>query len=258
MARLFADDREVSNMPSTARQRLTLDIGDTPVYAIGDIHGRHDLLLKVENAIVKDASRLAGRKLIITLGDYIDRGPSSAQVVSHLMGPPPENFDRICLTGNHEIMMLDYIDGRISFSDWMRMGAGALLSSYGLDAEHLPLIFPTAGKLDAFIRQSLPRPHIDFMRSLPILVDTPDVLFVHAGIDPRLPIGQQNDDDLVFIRNRFLESREPLPKLIVHGHTPGDAPDIRDMRLNLDTGAFKTDRLTVARLWRGQVHLFST
>ncbi|TCU21171.1 serine/threonine protein phosphatase 1 [Rhizobium azibense] len=245
-------------MLSPARQRLQLDPGDRPIYAVGDVHGRHDLLQMAEYTIVRDAARLPGRKLIIMLGDYIDRGPSSAQVISHLMGPVPESFDRICLTGNHEIMMLDYIDGKISFSEWMRMGADSLLRSYGLDAEHLPLIFPTASKLDGFIRQSLPRQHIDFMRALPILVDTPDVLFVHAGIDPSLTIDKQSDDDLVFIRERFLDSGIPLPKLVVHGHTPCSEPDIQPRRLNLDTRAFKSGRLTVARLWRGRVHLFST
>jgi serine/threonine protein phosphatase 1 len=245
-------------MPSAGRKRLTFDPGDMPIYAIGDIHGRFDLLQQAEQAIVDDASRLPGRKLIITLGDYVDRGPSSAQVISHLMAPPPEHFDRICLTGNHEIVMLEYIDGRISFADWMPMGADALLRSYGLDVDQLPLIFPAATKLDAFIRQSLPKPHIEFLRSLPILVDTPDVLFVHAGIDPLRSIEDQKDDDLVFIRHRFFESPVPLPKLIVHGHTPVERPETHPTRLNIDTGAFQSDRLTVARLWQGRVHLFST
>jgi hypothetical protein len=108
-------------MASNARTRLQFDPGDMPIYAIGDIHGRLDLLQQAERSIIDNAARLPGRKLIVTLGDYIDRGPSSAQVISHLMAPPPPDFDRICLTGNHEIMMLDYIDGLISFGDWMQM-----------------------------------------------------------------------------------------------------------------------------------------
>jgi serine/threonine protein phosphatase 1 len=245
-------------MASSARTRLQFDPGDMPIYAIGDIHGRLDLLQQAERSIIENASRLPGRKLIVTLGDYIDRGPTSAQVISHLMAPPPPDFERICLTGNHEIMMLDYIDGVISYADWMPMGAASLLRSYGLDPEQLPLVFPTASKLDSFIRQSLPKPHLEFLRSLPILADTPDVLFVHAGIDPLRPIMNQTDEDLVFIRQRFFESRVRLPKLVVHGHTPVERADVRDRRLNLDTGAFRSNRLTVARLWRGKVHLFST
>ncbi|EJZ17594.1 serine/threonine specific protein phosphatase [Rhizobium sp. Pop5] len=240
------------------RPRLTLDIAEIPTYAIGDIHGRYDLLLKAEEAILRDGARLPGRKLIVTLGDYIDRGPESAQVISHLMEPPPEGFDRICLAGNHENTMLDYIDGWVSYDDWMGMGSAELLKSYGLDPEHLPLVFPSGAKLDAFIRQSLPHTHIDFMRAMPIMLDTPNVVFVHAGIDPTLPLAAQRDDDLVFIRNRFLESKVPLPKLVVHGHTPNDEPDIRSRRLNLDTRAYRSGKLTAARFWQGQVHLFST
>ncbi|WP_432443118.1 metallophosphoesterase family protein [Rhizobium aethiopicum] len=240
------------------RPRLTLDIAEIPTYAIGDIHGRYDLLLKAEEAILQDGARLPGQKLIVTLGDYIDRGPESAQVITHLMEPPPDGFDRICLAGNHEIAMLDYVDGWLPYDDWMRMGSAESLKSYGLDPEHLPLVFPSGAQLDAFLRQSLPHTHIDFMRALPIMLDTPSVVFVHAGIDPMLPLSAQTEDDLVLIRHRFLESRVPLPKLVVHGHTPSDEPDIRPRRLNLDTRAFRSGKLTVARFWQGRVHLFST
>ncbi|WP_208601686.1 metallophosphoesterase family protein [Rhizobium aethiopicum] len=258
MSDALARRSEVWKMGRQPRPRLTLDIADTPTYAVGDIHGRYDLLLKVEEAILRDGARLPGQKLIVMLGDYIDRGPESAQVIAHLMEPPPDGFERICLAGNHEIAMLDYIDGWLSYDDWMRMGAAELLKSYGLDPEHLPLVFPSGAQLDAFLRQSLPHTHIDFMRTLPIMLDTPDVAFVHAGIDPVLPLSAQTEEDLVLIRHRFLESRIPLPKLIVHGHTPSDEPDIRPRRLNLDTRAFRSGRLTVARFWQGRVHLFST
>lgn len=258
MSDSLARDGSISKMTRPARTRLAIDIDAVPTYAIGDIHGRYDLLLKAEEAIYRDAERLPGRKLIVTLGDYIDRGPESAQVISHLMEPPIEGFDRICLTGNHEVVMLDYIDGWASYEEWMHMGAAELLKSYGLDAEHLPLVFRTGAQLDAFIRQSLPRTHIDFMRAMPILIDTQNVLFVHAGIDPMLTIDEQADEDLVFIRQRFIESDAPLPKLVVHGHTPVHEPDVQPQRLNIDTKAVFTDRLTVARFWQGQVHLFST
>ncbi|MGO7534126.1 metallophosphoesterase family protein [Rhizobium leguminosarum] len=253
-----ARSSEVSKMARQPRPRLTLDIAAIPTYAIGDIHGRYDLLVKAEAAILRDGARLPGRKLIVTLGDYIDRGPESAQVITHLMEPPPDGFDRICLAGNHEVAMLDYIDGWISYDDWMQMGSAESLKSYGLDPEHLPLVFPSGAKLDAFIRQSLPRTHIDFMRAMPVLLETPSVIFVHAGINPKLRLSEQTDEDLVIIRQRFLESRVPLPKLFVHGHTPNDEPDIRPRRLNLDTRAYRSGKLTVARLWQGQVHLFST
>lgn len=258
MGEALARHSEVWKMGRQPRPRLTLDIAEIPTYAIGDIHGRYDLLLKAEEAILQDGTRLPGQKLIVTLGDYIDRGPESAQVITHLMEPPPDGFDRICLAGNHEIAMLDYVDGWLPYDDWMRMGSAESLKSYGLDPEHLPLVFPSGAQLDAFLRQSLPHTHIDFMRALPIMLDTPSVVFVHAGIDPMLPLSAQTEEDLVLIRHRFLESRVPLPKLVVHGHTPSDEPDIRPRRLNLDTRAFRSGRLTVARFWQGRVHLFST
>ncbi|MBB3350882.1 serine/threonine protein phosphatase 1 [Rhizobium sp. BK049] len=258
MGEALARHSEVWKMGRQPRPRLTLDIAEIPTYAIGDIHGRYDLLRKAEEAILQDGARLPGQKLIVTLGDYIDRGPESAQVITHLMEPPPDGFDRICLAGNHEIAMLDYVDGWLPYDDWMRMGSAESLKSYGLDPEHLPLVFPSGAQLDAFLRQSLPHTHIDFMRALPIMLDTPSVVFVHAGIDPMLPLSAQTEEDLVLIRHRFLESRVPLPKLVVHGHTPSDEPDIRPRRLNLDTRAFRSGKLTVARFWQGRVHLFST
>ncbi|WP_337267538.1 metallophosphoesterase [Oryzifoliimicrobium ureilyticus] len=245
-------------MPLSARKRLKFDPGDRPIYAIGDVHGRLDLLQQAEAAIVEDASRMPGPKLIIMLGDYIDRGPSSAQVLAHLMTPAPQDFDRLCLLGNHELMMLEYMNGSLPFTEWLKMGSAATLASYGLDAEHLKLIFPIASKLDNFIRQSLPRQHVEFLQRMPILIDTPHTIFVHAGIDPSVPLEKQTDEDLVFIRQRFFDSPIKLPKLVVHGHTPHNEPEIARRRLNVDTRAFKSGHLTVARLWRGRVHLFST
>lgn len=229
-----------------------------PTYVIGDVHGCYDLLLRLEALIVADAARLPGRKLIVMLGDYVDRGPSSSRVISHLMDPPPTGFDRVCLTGNHEIAMVDYIDGKISLTDWLGLGADATLASYGMEPAQLAKHYPTPKKLDAYIRKSLPAAHIAFMRELPILLDTPDALFVHAGIDPSLPISEQGDEELIYIRGRFFESPLPLPKLIIHGHTPVETPHVHGLGLNIDTGACWSGVLTAARLWQGHVHISST
>ena len=240
------------------RRRERLESLDMPTYVIGDVHGRYDLLSMLERKIVADAAGLPGRKLIIMLGDYIDRGPASAQVVGRLMAPPPNGFDRICLTGNHEMEMLAYIDGEISLDDWVALGGDATLHSYGVDISTLRQQYPSQKKLDTFIRTWLPDDHLEFLRRLPILLDTPQALFVHAGIDPDRPISDQQDADLVFIRSRFYDSAQPLPKLIVHGHTPIKRADARGLRLNLDTGAFHSGRLTAARLWKGRIHITST
>ena len=240
------------------RRRDFIDNASTPTYAIGDVHGCHDLLATLEDKIIADAARLPGRKLIVMLGDYIDRGPASARVISRLIAPPPPEFDRICLTGNHEITMLAYIDEQISLSDWLSMGAEATLQSYGIDVAHLARQHSSHKKLDDFIRSSLPAAHIEFLRSLPVMVDTPAALFVHAGIDPDRSIADQLDEDLVYIRSQFLDSRHPMPKLVVHGHTPVKRVMANGERLNLDTGAFRSGTLSAARLLRGRVHVTST
>jgi serine/threonine protein phosphatase 1 len=240
------------------RRRENIDIAVTPTYVIGDVHGRYDLLSALERKIVIDAAELPGRKLIIMLGDVIDRGPGSAQIVSRLMAQPPKGFDRICLTGNHELIMLAYVDGDIALDDWLSLGGEATLNSYGLDIRQLVRQYPDKRKLDTFIRHWLPAGHIEFLRRMPILVDTPQALFVHAGIDPERTIAAQTDDDLVFIRSRFLDSPQPLPKLIVHGHTPVQRAEAHGLRLNIDTGAFRTGTLTAARFWDGHIHVTST
>ncbi|MGV1838491.1 metallophosphoesterase family protein [Rhizobium rhizogenes] len=240
------------------RRRERLDLLNMPTYVIGDVHGRYDLLSALERKIFTDAATLPGRKLIVMLGDYIDRGPASAQVISRLMAPPPNGFDRICLTGNHEMAMLDYIDGDISLDDWVALGGDATLKSYGADIQTLRQQYPQQKKLDTFLRTWLPDDHINFLRSLPILLDTPEALFVHAGIDPDRPIAEQGDDDLVYIRSRFHDSAQPLPKLIIHGHTPVKEADADGLRLNIDTGAFYSGKLTAARLWQGRVLITTT
>lgn len=247
-----------NEMQTQQRRREYRDIDGIPTYAIGDIHGRYDLLASAEAMIATDAEQLPGRKLIVTLGDYVDRGPESARVINCLMAPPPADFDRVCLTGNHETAMLSYVDGEITLTQWLAMGAEATLLSYGLDSQHLAKQYPSPRKLDEFIRSSLPSDHIAFLRDLPIMLDTPSVLFVHAGINPHASIADQTDQDLVFIRGRFIKSRTPLPKLVVHGHTQVTSPEARGRRLNLDTGAFHSGKLTVARFWSGSVHVMST
>lgn len=249
---------KIGNGSGHRRHRERLEHLDMPTYVIGDVHGRYDLLSALERKIVADAAGLPGRKLIVMLGDYIDRGPASAQVVSRLMAPPPNGFDRICLTGNHEMAMLAYADGEISLDDWVALGGDATLASYGVDILKLKEEYPKQKKLDTFVRTWLPDDHVNFLRRLPILLDTPEALFVHAGIDPDRPISEQQDDDLVFIRSRFYDSAQPLPKLIVHGHTPIRRAEVNGLRLNLDTGAFHTGRLSAARLWQGRVHITST
>lgn len=232
------------------RARLLLDMTDTAIYAIGDVHGCLDPLLALERNIVADARDLPGNKLIVMLGDYVDRGPASSQVLDHLVAPPPSGFERVCLAGNHEIVMQDYLEGRASRADWMRMGGEAALLSYGIDHERLRGIYKSEASIDHIIRKSIPAAHLAFLRSLPILVESAKYLFVHAGIRPEIPLERQADADLVFIRSAFYERANLLTRYVIHGHTPVAEAKREGMRVNLDTGAFYTGKLTALRIWR--------
>jgi serine/threonine protein phosphatase 1 len=234
------------------RARLQLDTAGTAIYAIGDVHGSLDELLALEDAIVADASRLPGRKLIIMLGDYIDRGPASAQVLDHLIQPPPEGFERICLAGNHEVQMLDYAESRAGLSQWLAIGAAATLLSYGIDYERLGQLYRSAGQVDEVIRKAIPAAHLALLRSLPVLVEAPRYIFVHAGIRPDVELDRQSDEDLVLIRSAFYERAHLLKKYVVHGHTPVEEAERAGARINIDTGAYFSGRLTALRIWQNR------
>jgi serine/threonine protein phosphatase 1 len=239
------------NARPTRRARLRLNAtDDMPIYAIGDVHGCLEQLLDLEQRIVADARRLPGDKLIVMLGDYVDRGPDSAGVIDHLMAPPPEGFTRICLAGNHEMLMLACLEGRCALSKWVALGARATLLSYGIDHDSLVRIYGQAHELDAAIRSAIPAEHAAFLRSLPVLVQAPGFVFVHAGFDPDMPPERQSDDVLVSIRSAFYERAHLLKETVIHGHTPVSEARLEGRRLNIDTGACLGGPLTAVRIWR--------
>ena len=239
--------RERPSAPSR-RARLHLDMTGLAVYAIGDVHGCHDELLALESRIAADAAGIKARKLIIMLGDYVDRGPASSQVVDHLLTEPPQGFERICLAGNHELMMLEALDRSMSLREWNDMGGDTTLRSYGIDYDHLSRVCSLDEQAE-MVRGAIPAAHVAFLRSLPILVDSPAYVFVHAGIRPGVELKKQVDHDLLFIRSEFLDNAHLLDKWVVHGHTPVERARLEGRRLNLDTGAYRTGRLSAARIW---------
>lgn len=231
-------------------RRIRLDMAETVVYAVGDVHGCLDALLALERNIVEDASTLPGSKTIVMLGDYVDRGPSSAQVLDHLAGPAPAGFERICLAGNHELAMLDYLEGRIGLRAWLGIGAEPTLLSYGIDHRRLLDIYGDERQVGAVIRETIPAGHLAFLRSLPVLIEADSYIFVHAGIRPGVELNRQRDVDLVFIRSAFFEQAHLLTRYVVHGHTPVEEAKREGMRVNIDTGAFFSGRLTGLRIWQ--------
>ena len=231
------------------RARLKLDVADTLIYAVGDVHGCLDELVALERAIVADAAGFSCRKLIVMLGDYVDRGPASSQVLDHLIAPPPAGFERICLAGNHELLMLDYLEERASLAKWVGLGGGATLLSYGIDQERLRMVYRDTTAIDRMIRESVPASHRMFLKHLPILVEIADFILVHAGIRPGIAIEAQSDVDLVTIRGAFYDAARLLDRYVIHGHTPVKEPARDGRRVNIDTGAYFSGRLTALRIW---------
>jgi serine/threonine protein phosphatase 1 len=217
---------------------------DTRIYAVGDIHGRADLLLDTIARIEDDLRRRPIAYAVeVYLGDYIDRGPDSSTVIDALAIRMVEN-GAVCLRGNHEALMEDFLRERIDFESWRQLGALQTLASY--------YIQPNEGDTSADLRRRLlsllPRTHELFLQCLHNSYACGDFLFVHAGIRPGVSIEQQDTNDLIWIRREFLESDSHHGKFIVHGHSPVPHPDIRHNRINIDTGAWKTGTLTCAAI----------
>ena len=220
------------------------------MYAVGDIHGRSDLLDQLHEAIVRDALRHGSkRRVIVYLGDYIDRGADSAGVVARLVGAGPPGFERRFLLGNHDSFLLDVLDGDATVAEtWMWNGGRAALESYGLTpaAEADVRNWPNAFRGDC--ERAIPSAHIAFFRALRLNHREGDILFVHAGVRPGVPLARQTREDRLWIRHEFLESDADFGALVIHGHTPGPEPVVRANRIGVDTGAWKSGQLTAAVL----------
>ena len=240
-----------------ARTRLQIDLSGTIVYAVGDVHGCFEKLQVLEQKIVADSAGFNGRKLIVMLGDYVDRGPESAQVIEHLIQPPPDGFQRICLAGNHEAVFLDYLDGNLARDAWLATGGGSTLRSYGIDLSYLSSLY-SAQEIDQMARSSIPPAHVDFLRSLPVMAYSSQVVFVHAGIRPGTPLLEQDERDLLFIRNEFFDRSSELDRWVIHGHTPVQKPELSGRRLNIDTGAYMSGRLTAVQIGAGRARFLSS
>lgn len=230
---------------------------DTRVYAIGDIHGRLDLLSRLHQMILDDAGASKAReRILVYLGDYVDRGPDSAGVVDLLSQQVLPGFSAIHLMGNHEDFLLRFLDDTSSGTAWFANGGVATLRSYGVDFNYAELVHPDRLR-DRFSRR-LPARHLEFLRARPLSCVIGDYLFVHAGIRPGLAMEQQSAADMLWIRGEFLNSAVEHGKIVVHGHTITDRPEVRANRIGIDTGAFFSERLTCLVLDGGQRRFLHT
>jgi serine/threonine protein phosphatase 1 len=214
---------------------------NTRIYAVGDIHGRADLLIETIARIEDDLRRRPIRYAVeVYLGDYIDRGPDSKTVIDLLAVRLVENR-AVCLRGNHEAILEDFLRDPARFRHWRQLGGMQTLASYGIWPRS-PL--ETELELQRRFRSVFPRTHDLFLRCLRYSFCCGDFLFVHAGIRPGIPIERQDTNDLIWIRGEFLDFAQGHGKYVVHGHTPVPHPDIRPNRINIDTGAWHTGTLT--------------
>jgi serine/threonine protein phosphatase 1 len=213
------------------------------VYAVGDIHGRADLLKHTFSRIDLDTlERRVTRPIEVYLGDYIDRGPDSRDVLEQLIARS-KSREIVCLKGNHETFPLQFAADPGSLRDWAQMGGLDTLISYGLR----PPVHPDAeesGALATAFGTALPSSHRRFLTQLVSHLTCGDFFFVHAGVRPGIPLRAQQEADLLWIREDFLQSEDDHGKIIVHGHTPVLEPEFWPNRINIDTGAYATGRLT--------------
>jgi serine/threonine protein phosphatase 1 len=223
------------------------------VYAVGDIHGRLDLLERVLAGIDADMDQHPVSNAIrIFLGDYIDRGQDSKRVLDRII-TCCATYPTVCLIGNHEVFMREFLRDPNTLAVWRRCGGLSTLSSYGF--------FPTIIEADDADQREvmsnfdrvLPHSHRKFLANLRPYFILGDFFFVHAGIRPGIRLTMQAENDLLWIRDDFLSCEDDHGKVVVHGHTPVLEPDIQFNRINIDTGAYATGKLTCMALERNEI-----
>ena len=222
------------------------------VYAVGDIHGRADLLAGLLRVIGNDAQASeAETRTLIFLGDYVDRGPDVRGVIEMLVSGLPRGLAAHFLKGNHEALLLDFLDDPSTLDAWILNDGDTTMVSYGVEVDALYRARARPAEWRDAFAAALPDEHLRFFRDLELSVSRGDYLFVHAGIRPGVPLAAQTERDLLWIRRPFLDWNEPFEKFVVHGHTPAHEPVTRANRICVDTGACFTGKLTALRLEDG-------
>jgi len=248
-----------SQSSSASGSRYSVPPGHV-VYAVGDVHGRLDLLEKLVGMIEKDRASKAHLEncSLVFLGDYVDRGFQSKQVLDYLQALELDGFDVLCLRGNHEDMMLAFLDDPLDNEGWLHFGGMATLASYDTRPKEDEI-----GRFDLLKTASLfddkfPRAHRDFIRSMPLSHRIGDYVFVHAGLRPGIALDAQHPGDLTLIRQEFTGSNYDFGVRVVHGHTGVQNPVVLPGRIAVDTTAYATGRLTAAVLHGESVDFITT
>ena len=231
------------------RKKETVRLAEAPLgsrlYVVGDIHGRLDLLLRLHGRIIEDARKEpAGDRRVYYLGDYIDRGPSSREVLEFLMDPRQAGLPATHLLGNHEAMLLQFLQDSSVGTEWLAYGGLATLMSYGVNLKAEGSSEQRLAAAQQALVENLPDSHKEFLLGLPTHASAGDYFLVHAGVRPGIALERQTDSDLIWIRDEFLASQDFHGKIVVHGHSYRTEPEVRPNRIGIDTGAYATGRLT--------------
>lgn len=242
-----------------SRRRVCSVPEGTRVYAVGDVHGRADLLDRLHESIRQDAAAApTERRVLVHLGDYVDRGLGSREVLDRLAGDLLPGFERVDLIGNHDAWLLAFLDDPGIGPLWLANGGLETLLSYGVPR---PADGPPAeryARMSADLAAALPPEHLRVLRALVRTHREGDYLFVHAGIRPGVALADQREEDLLWIREPFLDDESDHGVIVVHGHTIAERPEVRDNRIGIDTGAFATGRLTCLVLEGGGYRFLQT
>ncbi len=251
-------EEDVGSEPETIRYTTEPLDENLCIYAIGDVHGRADLLDKLLELIETDAEPWEGKVHLIFLGDYVDRGLESRRVIETLIGLQSVDCETTFLKGNHEEALLSFLNDYKRGPVWANYGGRETLVSYGVRPPRSLAVSDDWQRAHEDFRQALPNEHELFLKSLETSRRVGPFGFVHAGVRPGVPFDQQNDRDKLWIRDTFLKAKAPEDLMIVHGHTPTDAPYADQRRIGIDTGAYFTGRLSAVRIIGGEYSFIST
>ena len=208
------------------------------VYAIGDVHGEAEMLESLLEKIRRDAGEAgAERRVAVFLGDYVDRGSDSRQVIDLLLSDPLPDFECVFLKGNHEAAFEGFMAAPEDYLHWLTFGGVSTCASYGIDTAAPPDGAEMLSWLRERLNEAVPEAHKDFLAELRLSHQEGDYFFAHAGIKPGVPIEEQQAEDLLWIREPFLHSNLDHGRIVVHGHTPEWSPVVRANRIGIDTGA---------------------
>lgn len=219
---------------------------DLRIYAIGDVHGYLKLLQQLYTAITNDVlvNPVADHRIIF-LGDYVDRGPDSAGCVEYLIKLMADNPRIICLKGNHEDKLQNFLNDPVKFAtSFFTYGGVETSASYGVDIAGFSGDEEEIVRIGAELKEKIPTQHHSYYSELVTTVSFGDYLFTHAGVRPGVALDQQTHDDLIWIRSEFIEHAGHYEKVIVHGHTPAYPMEILPNRINVDTHAYETGVLS--------------